>query len=87
MLLYGPPDWKDTIAHIIANEMGSDIKSNAGLSSKRPAILRFVDNLGEGDVLFIDEIHRLNPTIEEVLYRRWRLPVDIIIGQGPSARS
>jgi Holliday junction DNA helicase RuvB len=80
---------KTTLAHIIANEMGSDIKSTAGpVIEKAGDLAALLTNLGEGDVLFIDEIHRLNPTIEEVLYPAMEdYQLDIIIGQGPSARS
>jgi len=75
---------KTTLAHIIANEMGSDIKSTAGPVIERAGDLAaLLTNLAEGDILFIDEIHRLNPTIEEVLYPAMEdYQLDIIIGQG-----
>ena len=90
VLFYGPPGLgKTTMAGIIANELGVDIKITSG-----PAIERAVDlaailtNLNENDVLFIDEIHRLNRSVEEVLYSAMEdFALDIIIGKGPSARS
>lgn len=90
VLLFGPPGLgKTTLAHIIANEMGSDIKSTAGPVIERAGDLAsMLTTLNEGDVVFIDEIHRLHPAIEEFLYpamEDYRL--DWMIGQGPSARS
>src|SRR5215475_3558325 len=90
VLLYGPPGLgKTTLAHIIAAEMGTEIKTTAGpVIEKAGDLAALLTNLAEGDILFIDEIHRLNPTIEEVLYPAMEdYQLDIIIGQGPSARS
>ena len=90
VLFYGPPGLgKTTLAHIIAAEMGVNIKSTSGPVIEKPGDLAAVlTNLESGDVLFIDEIHRLSPVVEEILYPAMEdYQLDIMIGQGPSART
>jgi len=90
VLLYGPPGLgKTTLAHLISKELGANLRSTSGPAIERVGDLASIlTNLSPGDVLFIDEIHRLNRTIEEVLYPAMEAGVlDIVIGKGPSART
>ncbi|CBL46861.1 Holliday junction resolvasome helicase subunit [gamma proteobacterium HdN1] len=89
-LIFGPPGLgKTTLANIIANEMGSSLKSTSGPVLERAGDLAaLLTNLERGDVLFIDEIHRLSPVVEEILYPAMEdYQLDIMIGEGPAARS
>ena len=90
ILLYGPPGLgKTTIAHIVANEMGVNLKVTAGPAIERAGDLAAIlTNLRQGDILFIDEIHRLGRAVEEILYPAMEdFALDIVIGKGPSARN
>jgi len=90
VLLYGPPGLgKTTLSFIIANELGVNIRTTSGPAIEKPKdLVALLTNLQEGDVLFIDEIHRMPRSVEEILYPALEdYVIDIIIGQGPSARS
>src|SRR5688572_1852756 len=90
VLFHGPPGLgKTSLAYIIAREMGVNIKATSGPVVERPGDLAAIlTNLEDGDILFIDEIHRLNHVVEEVLYPAMEdYQIDIMIGQGPAARS
>src|SRR6476661_10370972 len=90
VLLFGPPGLgKTTLSHIIANELGVNLRSTSGPVLEKPKDLAAIlTNLEKNEVLFIDEIHRMSPVVEEILYPALEdYEVDIVIGQGPSART
>ena len=90
VLIFGPPGLgKTTLAHIVSNEMGANLRQTAGpVLEKAGDLAAMLTNLEQNDVLFVDEIHRLNPAVEEILYPAMEdYQLDIIIGEGPAARS
>src|SRR5262245_13941214 len=90
VLLHGPPGLgKTTLAYVIANEMGVPVRATSGPAIEKTGdLVGILTDLGPGEVLFIDEIHRMAPAIEEILYPALEdYEVDIIVGQGPSART
>src|SRR6201747_744171 len=90
VLIFGPPGLgKTTLSHVIANELGVNVRSTSGPVLERPGDLAaLLTNLEKNDVLFIDEIHRLSPIVEEILYPALEdFQIDIMIGEGPAARS
>src|SRR3989475_13225414 len=90
VLLYGPPGLgKTTLAYVIGNELGAAVRATSGPVIERPGdLVAMLTNLQQHEVLFIDEVHRLGPAIEEILYPAMEdYELDIVIGQGPSARS